>query len=630
MYLKRISLENIGPIAALDLSLPFEGERPLPVVLVGANGSGKTTLLSFIVNALVAFKQQVVDEAEVEQGRVYRVRSGLFIRGGANFYRAKLQFEDGLWYEEWRLDRPREQFEKDVKPLPANDGWKNVPPAGADHFKTNPESPTKPFRQAPNAQLQKLFDNNVVLLFPSDRFEPPDWLNQKDLNAELQFPEPVTMQGYTARRIFARSLLKPTLNWLQAVALDQYLAEQRSEQVPIGPPIGLTQLVRNVLVWKPGKNTQIVNSATAMLGRILGLDSIQIQLGLDQRNSRRFFINIGDPSKPTSQIPNLLGLSAGQSALFCLFCNIIRDADMAGVQFSKPEEIRGIVLIDEADLHLHLGLQYRVLPELMKMFPRIQFIVTAHSPLLVMGMREAFSEDGFWLVDMPSGNRISTEAYSEFLAAFEAFGQTKRFEDRMLQETRDAKKPLLVVEGKHDKTILGSAWSKLRPGEPMPFEIISCGDDGADSKKNEGGASRLRLVLNALGATGEVRAVGLFDNDQPGNGQFGGMKAFETGDDDSHKRHPSGRVHALLLPVPIGREALVPAVPSRRLLELEHYFGDAFLDLHGAKQVIYPGLPLFSIQAKSALAEAAKSADVAEFISFGSLFDRLLVLFARL
>ena len=45
MHLKTIAVENTGPIPALQFDLPFQGECPLPLVLVGPNGSGKTTLL---------------------------------------------------------------------------------------------------------------------------------------------------------------------------------------------------------------------------------------------------------------------------------------------------------------------------------------------------------------------------------------------------------------------------------------------------------------------------------------------------------------------------------------------------------------------------------------------------------
>jgi len=75
MYLKSIVLENVGPIPKVELMLPFKGEQPLPIILVGTNGSGKTTLLSFIVNALIPFKQQVFEDAEIEASHSRCARS---------------------------------------------------------------------------------------------------------------------------------------------------------------------------------------------------------------------------------------------------------------------------------------------------------------------------------------------------------------------------------------------------------------------------------------------------------------------------------------------------------------------------------------------------------------------------
>ena len=40
-------------------------------------------------------------------------------------------------------------------------------------------------------------------------------------------------------------------------------------------------------------------------------------------------------------------------------------------------------MIDEVDLHIHPEWQMQLLPEIARKLPRIQFIVTSHSPLLV-------------------------------------------------------------------------------------------------------------------------------------------------------------------------------------------------------------------------------------------------------
>ncbi|MFS2067178.1 AAA family ATPase [Pseudomonas sp. CT11-2] len=49
----------------------------------------------------------------------------------------------------------------------------------------------------------------------------------------------------------------------------------------------------------------------------------------------------------------------------------------------KLREMRGIVMVDEIDLHLHPEWQRSVVPTLAKALPNVQFILTTHSPLVV-------------------------------------------------------------------------------------------------------------------------------------------------------------------------------------------------------------------------------------------------------
>jgi predicted ATP-binding protein involved in virulence len=48
-------------------------------------------------------------------------------------------------------------------------------------------------------------------------------------------------------------------------------------------------------------------------------------------------------------------------------------------------DLRGIVLIDEIDAHLHPKYQYELPNLLSEIFPKVQFIVTTHSPLPILG-----------------------------------------------------------------------------------------------------------------------------------------------------------------------------------------------------------------------------------------------------
>lgn len=51
------------------------------------------------------------------------------------------------------------------------------------------------------------------------------------------------------------------------------------------------------------------------------------------------------------------------------------------------KETPGIVLIDELDLHLHPKWQKKVVDDLKRTFPKIQFVVTTHSPFIIQSLK---------------------------------------------------------------------------------------------------------------------------------------------------------------------------------------------------------------------------------------------------
>jgi predicted ATPase len=52
-------------------------------------------------------------------------------------------------------------------------------------------------------------------------------------------------------------------------------------------------------------------------------------------------------------------------------------------------DLPGIVLIDEIETHLHIELQKKIMPFLIKMFPNVQFIVSTHSPFVISSINNA-------------------------------------------------------------------------------------------------------------------------------------------------------------------------------------------------------------------------------------------------
>lgn len=52
------------------------------------------------------------------------------------------------------------------------------------------------------------------------------------------------------------------------------------------------------------------------------------------------------------------------------------------------KETPGVVLIDELDLHLHPNWQRRIVSDLKRTFPKVQFITTSHSPFIIQSLEE--------------------------------------------------------------------------------------------------------------------------------------------------------------------------------------------------------------------------------------------------
>lgn len=89
--------------------------------------------------------------------------------------------------------------------------------------------------------------------------------------------------------------------------------------------------------------------------------------------------HVGNDSD-TTYIP-VAQLSDGVKAMLSLTADIAYRCVQLNPHLVSPiEETNGIVLIDEIDLHLHPKWQQTVLVDLCKTFPKIQFIVTTHSP----------------------------------------------------------------------------------------------------------------------------------------------------------------------------------------------------------------------------------------------------------
>lgn len=79
-------------------------------------------------------------------------------------------------------------------------------------------------------------------------------------------------------------------------------------------------------------------------------------------------------------------LSQGEKSMLSLVADISRRLCLLNPAKHDPLDAKGIVLIDEVDLHLHPKAQELYIGALSNTFPNIQFIITSHSPFVVRGL----------------------------------------------------------------------------------------------------------------------------------------------------------------------------------------------------------------------------------------------------
>lgn len=88
-------------------------------------------------------------------------------------------------------------------------------------------------------------------------------------------------------------------------------------------------------------------------------------------------------SKPLSTLSDGQKVLIGLMGDIALRCNLLNPLAEENANDMTP----GIVLIDELDLHLHPNWQRKIVSILKETFPKIQFIVTTHSPFIIQSLK---------------------------------------------------------------------------------------------------------------------------------------------------------------------------------------------------------------------------------------------------
>lgn len=162
-------------------------------------------------------------------------------------------------------------------------------------------------------------------------------------------------------------------------------------------------------------------------------DAPDLKLVFDRKHYN-FYIEI-----PNHEPFTLTELSDGYSAVLTIVTELIMRMEATG---NQAYDVQGVVLIDEIETHLHVALQKKIMPFLCDFFPKIQFIVTTHSPFVLSSINNAV------VCDLETREVINSDlsGYS-YDALVESYFDTDKYSE-------EVKTKLAIFEQLSDKTEL--------------------------------------------------------------------------------------------------------------------------------------------------------------------------------
>lgn len=473
MRIKEMQIYNRAPFE--NLVLHFDESNVC--VLSGVNGAGKTTILSYIVDSFFELaKKGFSNEFDGIKNKFYRVSSGLTIMDDSKISFVYLRYENEgaiVDYIDIRNLTSKEEYDSAI-------GFSSPIPFETIKQKISSVGVLKYFTITQESSVLSMFKNYLLTYFPAYRYEQPSYLNDP-YAISLTFKKESPFSGYLPNPIEVTSDLNEVANWMMDIVLDKYLYQGTASAT----------------------STQLNKIFTSMLKGKIGQP---VRLGIGPRQSGATRIQIINQITDQQVYPSIFSMSSGEHALISLFCELIRQADQIGKTFDK---VSGIVLVDEIDKHLHIKLQKETLPELIKLFPNVQFIVTSHSPFFSLGLAEGvddayrfFDLDNNGILCSPDCNQLFREVYEMMISENEQYASKY---NAILTKTKEDTIPLLITEGKTDWKHLKSALRALN----IPDLNISFYEFTHDM----GDVALMQLLKQFAIASPNRRIIGIFDRD---------------------------------------------------------------------------------------------------------------------
>ena len=163
-------------------------------------------------------------------------------------------------------------------------------------------------------------------------------------------------------------------------------------------------------------------------------------------------------------------LSSGFKSVLSIILNIVDWIESVNEgENMKIENSEGTVLIDEIDAHLHPSWQATVLSSLREIYPKLQFVVTTHSPNVIMSANAGevllFNNDKGIVNVKPDERSFGAWQFNDILSDVMQSPNLDRV--MVLPELNELKKAYNEKNTELFERLLGEVSKKLNPNDPI-------------------------------------------------------------------------------------------------------------------------------------------------------------------
>lgn len=344
MYLRHLKLRNLKLLREVDISFLRGGEPRMWTVFVGKNGLCKTAILQSIALAASGptLASELADVLSLPDRR--RLDASTSIEAEFGFGLGMHSHRDYPGFRRRPKQRPRLHSR-----LETEFGWRDF--SGRSHY------------------LEWRDDMAVDPLLDARRRQLPAWF----------------VAGYGT----VRALPEPVARLMANDGPSDHLKNRLDNLFDRGSLLAtsFTRLFKGELAQAFKQALWQVLTHSGLLPGVSGLEQYgptQLESSPGLGDVQLFELTMG---KERLKVP-ATWMSKGYQGTIAWVADLVGQILLDTKKPIAPGKMEGLVLVDELDLHLHPTWQAALIPALKKTFPRLQFVGTTHSAMLLPGLAQ--------------------------------------------------------------------------------------------------------------------------------------------------------------------------------------------------------------------------------------------------